>query len=81
MLVTPHPDYMAIDKNPSTRQQVYRSYFKTHIDDKQLTEIRLSTQRGWALGSEWFKDDVEKLTKRRTRPLPRGGNRRSVELK
>ena len=81
MLVTPHPDYVAIDKNSSTRQQVYRSYFNTHIDDKQLAEIRLSTQRGWALGSERFKDDVEKLTKRRTRPLPRCGNRRSVELK
>lgn len=81
MLVTPHSDYMAIDKNPHARQQIYRGYFKTHIDDKQLTDIRLCTQKGWALGSERFKEEVEKLTKRRTRPLQRGGKHRRAVLK
>lgn len=62
-------------------QQIYRGYFKTHIDDKQLADIRLCTQKGWALGSECFKEEVEKITKRRTRPLQRGGKHKCAVLK
>jgi putative transposase len=79
-LITQHALYISIDKIPSERNKVYRDYFKTHINEKQLSEIRVSTQKGWALGSERFKDEVEELTKRRTRPLPRGGRRKQIEV-
>jgi putative transposase len=79
-LVTPQEQYIALAKEPGERQSIYRDLFKVHIDDKTLTEIRQSTQKGWALGSERFKDDIEFLIKRRTRPLSRGGDRRSVEF-
>jgi len=40
--------------------------------------IRQATQKGWALGNDRFKDEIEQLLDRRTRPLPKGGDRRSV---
>lgn len=81
ILITPHSDYLAIHNNATTRQGIYRGYFKTAIDDKALEEIRVSTQKGWALGSHQFKEDIEKLIDRRTGPLPRGGDHRSLEFK
>lgn len=79
-LVSPHERYIALAEDPGERQSSYRDLFKAHIDDKTLTEIRHSTQKGWALGSERFKDEIECLIKRRTRPLSRGGDRRSAEF-
>lgn len=80
-LVTPHQRYHALGSEPEARQEAYRKLFLTHIDDKTVDEIRQSTQKGWALGSERFKSEVEKLLKRRTQPLPRGGDRRSDTYK
>jgi putative transposase len=43
-----------------------------------IAEIREATQKGWALGNNRFQDEIERLLQRRTRPLPRGGDHRSV---
>lgn len=63
------------------RQTAYRALFKAHVDAKTLAEIRHATQKGWALGSDRFKNEIERLLQRRTRPLPRGGNHRSIALR
>ncbi len=44
------------------------------------TEIRHATQKGWVSGNDRFKDEIARLLKRRSRPLPRGGDYRSVEF-
>ena len=80
-LVQPHSQYLALDKNITNRQTMYRDLFKAHIDEKTLETIRESTQKGWALGNDRFKDEIEQLIQRRTRPLDRGGDRRSIEFK
>jgi len=80
-LVQPHERYLALGAEPAARQIAYRELFKAHIDDKSLAEIRQATQKGWALGSERFKDEIDKLIERRTRPLERGGDRRSKEFR
>lgn len=80
-LVTHHDSYNALGSVPSERQEAYRKMFSAHIDEKTLEDIRQSTQKGWALGSERFRSEVEQLLDRRTRPLPRGGDRRSMEFK
>ena len=49
--------------------------------DLVLTELRQATQKGWALGSERFKVEIEKMIERRTRPLVRGGDHRSREFR
>jgi len=80
-LVQPHQLYLALDKNVNIRQAAYRDLFRAHIDEKTLVEIRHATQKGWILGNDRFKDEIEHLVQRRTRPLPRGGDRRSIEFK
>lgn len=79
-LVQPHQRYLDLDKNTSARQAAYRDLFRAHIDEKTLTEIRHATQKGWVLGNDRFKDEIEHLLKRRARPLSRGGDHRSVEF-
>lgn len=81
VLVTPHTEYIAIHKNEKKRQDIYQNYFNIKMEEKALEGIRLSTQKGWALGSNKFKENIEKLIDRRTRPFPRGGDHRSVESK
>jgi len=79
-LVQPHSQYLALNNHVKNRQAAYRELFRAHIDEKSLQEIRQATQKGWALGSDRFKDEIEQLLQRRTRPLPRGGDRRSAEF-
>ena len=80
-LVRPHDRYLALHYHTEARQAAYRDLFRAHIDEKMLKDIRQATQKGWALGSDRFKEDIELLLQRRTRPLPRGGDRRSIEFK
>lgn len=77
-LITPHPLYLALDNQPHQRQAAYQALFQVHIDPETLEDIRQSTQKGWALGNDKFKVEIERLLDRRTRPLPRGGDRRSL---
>jgi putative transposase len=80
-LLTPHALYQTLGNLPEQRQAAYRALFEVHIDDKALDEIRQATQKGWALGNDRFKEEMERLLKRRTRPLPRGGDHRSVAFR
>ena len=77
-LIDPHQLYLTLDNDKTTRQAAYREMFGSAIDQKTLKEIRRATQRGWALGSDRFKDNIALTADRRTKPLPRGGDRRSV---
>jgi hypothetical protein len=42
--------------------------FLGHLEVDDITMIRKMTNSGMALGDEHFKDEVELLAKRRTRP-------------
>ncbi len=77
-LVDYHKLYLALDVNEQRRQTAYRELFNEHIDEKTLGDIRHATQKGWVMGCDYFKDGVEQLLQRRTRPLVRGGDHRSV---
>ena len=50
----------------------YRELFSGHLDEKVLTEIRGAVDRGWPLGSERFKDEIEAALQRAARPPRRG---------
>jgi len=77
-LVSPHELYLALEARPHQRQAAYQALFQAHIDPEILDDIRQATQKGWALGKDRFNDQIERLLNRRTRPLPRGGDRRSA---
>jgi putative transposase len=76
-LVEPHELYHALGRNAEERRLAYRALFKEKLDEATLTDIREATNKAWVLGNERFKDEIEKALQRRTRPLARGGDRRS----
>ena len=63
------------------RQRVYRALFITDIDLIDLNEIRSSTQRGWPIGSERFKDQIEQALDRAARPPRRGRPRKETNAR
>lgn len=75
-LVLDHPLYTALATDDPTRRERYRDLCRTPITEPTRMLIRGATNAGWALGSERFQNDIEKITHRRVRPLPRGGYRR-----
>ncbi|WP_166425467.1 transposase [Paraglaciecola sp. 20A4] len=67
-LCVPHALYLALGDNKAQRQSAYRALFKSRMAGKLLTDIRLATNKGMALGSEHFKQEIETLTGRKMRP-------------
>lgn len=61
----PHEEYLRLGQNAEERRGAYRQLFGAAISDQDLKAIRESTHKGWALGSERFKEQIESLTQRR----------------
>ena len=71
--MTPHLEYRRLGATDTDRQSAYRQLFKTRLPEKTLTEIRVATNKAWALGSDRFKRRIEKQLERRASPQSRGG--------
>jgi putative transposase len=71
-LVTPHERYLALGTGASTRRQAYRSIYGHELDESTVVEIRTAAWTGWALGSDRFREEVARLSRRRAIPLLRG---------
>jgi len=69
---TPHSEYLKISGMKEQRLENYRGLFANKIEGDLLAGIRLSANRGLALGSDKFKDEIETLGNRRQRLLTRG---------
>jgi len=78
---TPHEEYLALGDADSIRQSRYRELFRFHVDDELTKDIRLALNKGMALGGEKFKDEIERLHKRRVRPAKMGRPRLLPEEK
>jgi len=52
---------LRLSKNKEERQEAYRKLFKVQVGKELPKEIRESTNRGLALGSDSFSAQVEKL--------------------
>lgn len=71
-LVRPHEQYLRLGDSATRRQAAYRALFATEIESEELEIIRSNTQRGWPLGSDRFKDQIEQALNRTARPPVRG---------
>ena len=78
-VVTAHALYRDLGSTPEKRRAAYRALFDDAEDTAAVEAIRWCTQRGWALGSKRFQDEVEDATGRPAAPRPRGRPRKSVE--
>jgi len=68
----PHQLYLGLGDTNSERRARYRGLFEAHIEAELLLEVRQSVNRGLALGTERFKQEVEELGGRRQHLLKRG---------
>ena len=68
-LVTPHETYSGLGVDARAQCAAYRSLFDTPVAEPTLGAIRDATNRGWALGSKRFRDEIAALLRRRTLPL------------
>jgi putative transposase len=60
----PHQEYLNIASNATERQVAYQALFNTEIAKDDLINIRESTHKGWALGSDEFKAAIALLSNR-----------------
>jgi len=72
ILVQHHPLYTSLDNLPSERQYAYRELFRLHLDSDQVHAIRDALNQQLVLGRDDFKDKIEEMTNRQTRPRPLG---------
>jgi len=71
-LCSPHGLYLALGKTDEERQLNYRALFINHVDGKLVSDIRDSINKGMAIGSLKFKEQIEALTGRRMQPKKQG---------
>lgn len=81
LVVTLHVVYQQLGDDPTLRRSRYQTLVRLPVDADALAQIRDATNKGWVLGDEEFRLRLESILKRRVRPLPRGGDRRSVQAR
>lgn len=79
-LLQPHDCYSALGQTHEQRAARYRALFSGYIDDHELDTIREAVNKGWVLGHDRFRDQIEEALQRRVRPYHHGGDRRSDEF-
>lgn len=77
-LVTPHPVYLGLGVDDSSRQETYRTIFRTQLNSVAIADIRLALSQGQPLGNARFLDTIERMTGQR-REVRRRGRPRNVE--
>ena len=70
--LTPHGEYLALGLDDEKRRAAYRGLFATELDRQLLREIRVSTHGGYAIGSNRFREDIERALNQRATPRSRG---------
>ena len=74
-LLKPHREYLSLGKSSDERLNNYRELFKYHIDEEMITDIREAVNKGMALGSGRFKEQIEQTYHRRVIPRKAGRTR------
>lgn len=76
-LVTPHPLYLALGKNPTERAAHYRAWLDAGIASDELSRLRTYARQERALGDERFQRMVQITLGRPATARPRGRPRQS----
>jgi putative transposase len=63
-----HPLYLALGETAVRRQDAYRELFQCHLDHEELHAVREALNQELVLGREDFKNTIEAMIKRQTRP-------------
>ncbi len=76
-LLTPHACYLDLGRDMAQRQEAYVALFDHNMIDRDIADIRDTTNKGWVLGNEQFKQQIARTLERRVAPKQRGGDRKS----
>lgn len=57
--IKPHRQYLQIARSAAARLSAHRALFKAAIGKHDLAQIRDCTHKGWALGGDNFREDIE----------------------
>jgi putative transposase len=71
-LITPHQAYEQLGETAEIRQKKYRELFSSCLEKEEIHAIRTATQFSIPLGSDRFKEQIEKATGRRSGQAKRG---------
>jgi putative transposase len=64
-LITPHSEYLRLDRDDHARRSAYRELFKVHMEPEAVEQIRQATNGNFALGDESFRRQIEAALGRR----------------
>lgn len=71
-IVSPHDEYVNLGQTLPRRREAYRSLFDAELTSDELGRIRNCTQSGTPMGSERFKEQIEKTVNRKVGGEKRG---------
>jgi putative transposase len=71
-LITDHPVYWALGNTPFQREAAYIEQVRQGIGSQELARINAAVLKGWPLGSEEFKAQLQAKEKRQVLPAKRG---------
>jgi len=71
-LIRRHALFDRLADHESARRSIFLAQFQSTMQVQDIERIRVAANRGWALGSERFLDEIEVVVGRSARPPKRG---------
>ena len=71
-LIKPHKVFRQLGVNEVERQSAYSQLFQSAIGKTDLDALRDATNKGWVLGNDRFREEIERLSGRRSVAKARG---------
>jgi len=68
IMLQAHSIYQQLGRNPAYRHYAYRELCNQNLEKTELHIVREALNQELVLGGDDFKDKIEKMTKRQTRP-------------
>lgn len=72
LLITNHPEYWALGNTPFDRHAAYKAIVAEGLGEPEVALVRQKTNKGWALASDQFIEQLQALSTRRMAPKPKG---------
>lgn len=71
-VITDHARYWALGNTPFDREAAYKSLMEQGLSSEEARVVGEAARKGWPLGSDKFKAELQKQANRRVTPAKRG---------
>lgn len=71
-MITDHALYWALGNTPFQREAAYRELSAPLLNEKEMAVVDAAVLKGWPLGSDAFKTELQQRAKRQVLPAKRG---------